>query len=63
MTKYRVIRKRAYWVEEIMEIDADSFEEVEDLFYDHFDPELVIEEVFDINGHQFEKPMEVKVIS
>lgn len=63
MTKYRVMRKRAYWVKEIVEIDADSFEQAEELFFDNFDPELVIEGVFDFHGQRFETPMEVKVIS
>jgi len=46
-----------------MEIDADSFEQAEDMFFDNFDPELVIEGVFDFHGERFETPMEVVVIT
>lgn len=46
-----------------MEIDADSFEQAEELFLDHCNPELVVEEVFSFHGDRFETPMEVKVIT
>jgi hypothetical protein len=42
-----------------MHIDADSPEEAEDQFLDHFDPERVIEDVFYLGGQQFYEPTEV----
>ena len=46
MTHFLVTRDRAYWVREVMHIDAATEEEAEDQFYDNFDPELVIVEPF-----------------
>ena len=45
MSSYTVIRKRAYWVREVMHVDASTPEEAEDVFFDEFDVELVIEDV------------------
>jgi hypothetical protein len=59
MPSYMVVRKRAYWVREVMHIDAKSPEEAEDQFLDHFDPERVIEDVFYLGGQQFYEPTEV----
>ena len=56
---YTVIRKRAYWVREVMHIDAASESEAEDNFYDHFDPELVVEEVYTLGSKQIYEPLEV----
>jgi hypothetical protein len=59
MPGYMVIRKRAYWVREVMHIDAGSPEQAADEFLDNFDPELVIEEVFRLGNQQFSEPTEV----
>ena len=53
---YTVIRKRAYWVREVMHIDATDENQAEDVFYGNFDPELVIEEP--LLGQQ-DEPLEV----
>ena len=45
MNSYTVIRKRAYWVREVMHVDADTPEDAEDAFFNEFDVELVIEDV------------------
>ena len=42
---YTVIRKRAYWVREVMHVDAATPEDAEDAFFNEFDVELVIEDV------------------
>ena len=42
---YTVIRKRAYWVREVMHGDAATPEDAEDAFFNEFDVELVIEDV------------------
>ena len=47
MSSYTVIRNRAYWVREVMHVDASTPEEAEDAFFDEFDlAELVIGEVW-----------------
>ena len=45
MNSYTVIRKRAYWVREVMHVDAATPEDAEDAFFNEFDVELVIEDV------------------
>tara|TARA_R100001244_G_C5101134_1_gene118836 strand:- start:138 stop:359 length:222 start_codon:yes stop_codon:yes gene_type:complete len=45
MNSYTVIRKRAYWVREVMHVDANTHQEAEDAFHNEFDPELIIEDV------------------
>ena len=45
MNSYTVIRKRAYWVREVMHVDANTHQEAEDTFHKEFDPELIIDEV------------------
>jgi len=42
---YTVVRKRAYWVREVMHVDAATPEDAEDAFFNEFDVELVIEDV------------------
>ena len=56
---YTVIRKRAYWVREVMHIDAIDENQAEDVFYDNFDPELVIEEPYTFGSQQIYEPLEV----
>lgn len=62
MPKYRVVRKRAYWVREEMEIEAESPEAAEDEFLDCFNPTLTVEECLDFHGHRFEEPIEIQQI-
>ena len=45
MSSYTVVRKRAYWVREVMHVDAATPEDAEDAFFNEFDVELVIEDV------------------
>ena len=59
MASYTVIRKRAYWVREVMHIDATDNIQAEDEFYDNFDPELVIEEPCTFGSQQLYEPVEV----
>ncbi len=56
---YTVIRKRAYWVREVMHVDATDEIQAEDGFYNHFDPELVIEEPYTLGSQQVYEPLEV----
>ena len=63
---YTVIRKRAYWVREVMHIDATDENQAEDVFYCNFDPELVIEEPYTFGSQhmsdgfpQIYEPLEV----
>ena len=56
---YTVIRKRAYWVREVMHIDATDENQAEDVFYGNFDPELVIEEPYTLGSQQIYQPLEV----
>ena len=56
---YTVIRKRAYWVREVMHIDAADKNQAEDVFYDNFHPELVIEEPYTLGSQQIHEPLEV----
>ena len=59
MASYTVIRRRAYWVTEVMHIDAENEIQAEDNFYDNFDPELVIEEPYTLGSKQVHEPLEV----
>ena len=59
MKSYTVIRKRAYWVREVMHIDATDEVQAEDDFYDNFDPELVIQEPYTFGSKQVYEPLEV----
>ena len=59
MKSYTVIRKRAYWVKEVMHIDAIDEVQAEDEFYDNFNPELVIEELYRFGSQQVDEPLEV----
>ena len=56
---YTVIRKRAYWVREVMHIDATDETQAEEVFYNEFDPELVIEEPYTFGSSQMLEPVEV----
>ena len=56
---YMVIRKRAYWVREVMHVDASTPEEAEDTFLNEFNPELVIEEPYSSGTKQIYEPTEV----
>ena len=59
MKSYTVIRKRAYWVREVMHIDAKDEVQAGYDFYDNFDPELVIEEPYTLGTKQVYEPLEV----
>jgi len=59
MPHFLVTRDRAYWVREVMHIDAATKEDAEDQFYDHFDPEVVIVEPFRFGNSTHETPLEV----
>ena len=54
MSEYTLTRNRAYWVEETAKIKADSVEEAEDKFFNEFDVELEVGDVFEHMGNQFE---------
>ncbi len=56
---YTVIRKRAYWVREVMHVDAADGDQAEDVFYNEFDPELIVEEVCTFGNEQLCEPLEV----
>lgn len=55
---YTVTRKRAYWVKEVMHIDATDEDQAGDDFHNRFDPELVIEEPYLFWGEQVFSPLE-----
>ena len=59
MSSFTVIRKRAYWVREVMHIDATDEVQAEEDFYNHFDPELVIEEPYTFGSSQMLEPLEI----
>lgn len=42
MPKFIVRQRRPYWVCLLQEVEADSAEEAEDLFYDEFDPQHTV---------------------
>jgi hypothetical protein len=57
---YTVIRKRAYWVREVMHVDATDEIQAEDVFYNEFDAvELIVEEVCTFGNEQLCEPLEV----
>ena len=56
---YTVIRKRAYWVREVMYVDTADEVEAEYAFLNEFDPELVIEEPLIVGTRQIYEPLEV----
>lgn len=56
---YTVIRKRAYWVREVMHVDTADEVEAEYTFLNEFDPELVIEEPLIVGTRQVYEPLEV----
>ena len=56
---YTVIRKRAYWVREVMHVDTADEVEAEYTFLNEFDPELVIEEPLIVGTRQIYEPLEV----
>ena len=56
---YTVVRKRAYWVREVMHVDATDETQAEEVFYNEFDPELVIEEPYTFGSSQMLEPVEV----
>jgi hypothetical protein len=53
MNNYIATRKRAYWVEETMYIEAESVEEAEHTFYNDFCVELEVKDVFTLGTKQF----------
>jgi len=59
MARFKVVRDRAYWVREVMHIDAASEEEAEDKFFDGFFPELEVLEPFGFGIGTHKTPVEV----
>jgi hypothetical protein len=59
MPHFLVARDRAYWVREVMHIDAATEEEAENQFYETFDPELEIVGPFRFGNATHETPLEV----
>ena len=62
MSKYILTRNRAYWVKETANIEADSIEEAEDKFFNEFDVDLSVGDVFDFKGNQFEYGFSIEEI-
>ena len=54
MTEYIFTRNRAYWVKETANVEAGNVEEAEDIFFNEFDVELEVGDVFEHMGNQFE---------
>jgi hypothetical protein len=59
MPQFKVWRDRAYWVREVMHIEAASHEEAEDKFFDSFSPEVEVLEPFRFGNATQETPVEV----
>ena len=59
MNNYIATRKRAYWVEETMYIEAESVEEAQHTFYNDFCVELEVKDVFALGDKQFDEGVDV----
>ena len=59
MPSYMCVRQRAYWVREVMHVEAENEEAAEEQFYSEFDPELVIEGVYRAGNDTVYTPLEV----
>ena len=59
MPSFMCVRQRAYWVREVMHIDAENENKAEELFYNTFDPELVVEELYRPSGDLISTPLEI----
>ena len=59
MNNYIATRKRAYWVEETMHIEAESSHEARHTFYNDFFVELEVKDVFTLGDKQFDSHVEI----
>lgn len=59
MPSYMVVRHRAYWVREVMHVEADNEDHAEEIFLSDFDPELVIDGVFRAGSDQLYTPLQI----
>lgn len=59
MKSYMCVRQRAYWVREVMHVDAENEEAAEEQFYSEFDPELVIESLYQVGNNTVCTPLEI----
>ena len=59
MNNYIATRKRAYWVEETMYIEAESVEEAQHTFYNDFCVELEVKDVFALGDKQFDEGVKI----
>lgn len=59
MPQFMCVRQRAYWVREVMHVEAENEEAAEEQFYSEFDPELVIEDVYRAGNDTVYTPLEI----
>lgn len=59
MPSYMCVRKRVYWVREVMHIEAENEEAAEKQFYSEFYPELIIESVYRTGNDTVYTPLEI----
>ena len=59
MKNYIATRKRAYWVEETMHIEAENSHDARHTFFNDFCVELEVKDVFTLGDKQFDEGVEI----